>query len=416
MGKCSLLLIFLLTATKIAAQCDFTVPVDPKTVQYASREFTFLNVNINGTATTYLEVEKGAQINVSVDIQARRKGDYCPDCIVQVYWGIRGHTSTCAKSFYGYRFEEIRSAHSFRAPMQDGIYYITMGGTLDYYCKNHVNRPDCPAEKAFAVLKVGNPKSNKKVSLRLIKENGQDVLQTAMISTGCFTNLDKIEWYLDAEKLSFDNQTSISPTQSGKYRVLWSNCHDRIEEEFDYSPHTDSPVYTINLKSDNRNAQESIKTDVEPIGQDKDPEPFKIILKPNADPIPRKETSQTEILEELVKNNDRFVLEHLIFDLGKYQLKQEAKEELEKLAEIMKSNPAMRILLEGHTDRRGGANENLKLSEKRVKSARTYLVQQGIPRNNIAIKGWGHEKPLVITTDIEEGRINRRVEVTILAR
>ena len=82
----------------------------------------------------------------------------------------------------------------------------------------------------------------------------------------------------------------------------------------------------------------------------------------------------------------------------------------------MKSNPAMRILLEGHTDRREGAKENLRFSEKRVKSTRTYLVQQGIPRTNIAIKGWGHEKPLVITTDIEEGRINRRVEVTILAR
>ena len=87
-----------------------------------------------------------------------------------------------------------------------------------------------------------------------------------------------------------------------------------------------------------------------------------------------------------------------------------------KLAEIMKSSPAMRILLEGHTDRREGAKKNLRLFEKRVDSARTYLVQQDISRNNIAIKGWGHEKPLVITTDIEEGRINRRVEVTILAR
>ncbi len=76
----------------------------------------------------------------------------------------------------------------------------------------------------------------------------------------------------------------------------------------------------------------------------------------------------------------------------------------------------MKILLEGHTDRRGSARKNLKLSEERVKSTKDYLTKQGVASNNIDTQGWGHQKPLIITNNVEEGEINRRVEIKILSR
>ncbi len=82
----------------------------------------------------------------------------------------------------------------------------------------------------------------------------------------------------------------------------------------------------------------------------------------------------------------------------------------------MREKPSMKILLEGHTDFRGSARKNKVLSEERVESAKAYLVKQGVRKRNIETKGWGHEKPLVITKDVEEGKINRRVEISILSR
>ncbi|MFT7031379.1 MAG: outer membrane protein OmpA-like peptidoglycan-associated protein [Marinoscillum sp.] len=121
-------------------------------------------------------------------------------------------------------------------------------------------------------------------------------------------------------------------------------------------------------------------------------------------------------LAQLIENNDRFVLEHLIFDLGKANLLPEAKMELDKLADVMKAQPAMKIRLEGHTDRRGGAKKNKILSEKRVESAKKYLVKTGIAKSRVETKGWGDAKPIVISANVEEGKVNRRVEIQVLER
>jgi outer membrane protein OmpA-like peptidoglycan-associated protein len=117
----------------------------------------------------------------------------------------------------------------------------------------------------------------------------------------------------------------------------------------------------------------------------------------------------------LIENNDTFVLKNLIFDLNKSAIRPQAETELDKLAKIMTDKPSMKILLEGHTAI-GNARKNRVLSEKRVKSTKEYLVKQGVVRSNITTKGWGQQKPLVSTRDVEKGKINRRVEIQILSR
>ena len=91
------------------AQDGLIIPPSIKKVDYANREITFSGVTMNGQKTTYLEVEKGATVKIKTRIESKRDGNYCPACIVQVYWGIHDYTSVCAKSFYGYNFKKKKS-------------------------------------------------------------------------------------------------------------------------------------------------------------------------------------------------------------------------------------------------------------------------------------------------------------------
>lgn len=388
---------------------------------------------MNGRNTTYLAVQKGESVEISTFVESGKKGDYCPDCIVQVYWGIQGYVSKCAKSFHGYQFKKEKTTQKFRAPDQDGIYYLTMGNTLDYSCKNNVNRPRCEAEHAFAVLKVGNPDPQQKITLTTSKKGTSNVLKTTLVKPGCFGNLDKTEWFLDGNKLAFDNLREIPLTKYGMYEVKWFNCNTSISRVYNYNSEDNennnsggkiSPVGVVknSVTGSSASTSGSAKGTIKLTGNDvkvsndskEDQNPaIGVILKGNE--LKADESEEADI-ETLIANNDKFILEHLVFDLGQSYLTMEAKQELDKLGAYMKTHPTMKILLEGHTDRIGNARKNRILSEERVESAKSYLVAQGIVSRNISTKGWGHEKPLIISDNVEEGKINRRVEITILSR
>lgn len=401
---CSIL--FLLFGQQdVFGQCDFITPPAVKKIDFAKRQITFSNVTMNGKKTTYLEVAKGETIKISTNVESRKNGDYCPNCIVQIYWGVRGHTSVCAKSFHGYQFNRKQSSLKFDAPMKDGIYYVTMGSTLDYSCKNTKYRPNCSSDFAFATIKVGNPDPEKKVTLTRVAKGASDFLKTSLIKSGCFGELDKIEWFKDDEKLELDDREEIPLTAYGTYKVLWSNCLASVSRSISY---TSQGTETVNgTIEDKRVISVPLSKVVKPTQTTISNPPLTRVISPR---------ENTNDIASLVANRDKFVLKNLIFDLGKFAIKQEAKEDLDKLATIMKDQPSMKILLEGHTDRRGSAKKNQILSEKRVESAKNYLVMKGVKKSSIETKGWGQQKPLIITKNVEEGKINRRVEIQILSR
>jgi outer membrane protein OmpA-like peptidoglycan-associated protein len=113
-------------------------------------------------------------------------------------------------------------------------------------------------------------------------------------------------------------------------------------------------------------------------------------------------------------SEDVIILENLIFDLGKSEIKPESFDELDKLVKLMKDNPEMVIQLEGHTDFRGGKSKNLKLSKDRVKEVKNYLIHGGIMPDRILTKAFGGTKPLSWEPSEEAARLNRRVEVRII--
>lgn len=108
------------------------------------------------------------------------------------------------------------------------------------------------------------------------------------------------------------------------------------------------------------------------------------------------------------------VLDHLIFELGKSVINPKSYPELDEVVAMMKENTKVVIQLEGHTDNKGNADANLKLSQARVDAVKKYMVGKGIGKDRIKTKAFGGTKPIA-TDDTEEARAkNRRVEMRVL--
>jgi len=107
-------------------------------------------------------------------------------------------------------------------------------------------------------------------------------------------------------------------------------------------------------------------------------------------------------------------LRNIFFNTASYELLPASHAELDKLVQLLRSNPTLRIELGGHTDNVGADAANLTLSDQRAKAVRDHVIEKGIDGGRITSKGYGETKP-VATNDTEEGRaLNRRTEVTVL--
>ena len=105
-------------------------------------------------------------------------------------------------------------------------------------------------------------------------------------------------------------------------------------------------------------------------------------------------------------------LHNVLFDTGKATLKPESAAALAPVGELLKSDPALRLEIQGHTDNVGQPAANLKLSQDRAAAVKAYLVQTlAIPAARLTTAGFGDTKPVAANAD-EGGRAqNRRVEL-----
>jgi outer membrane protein OmpA-like peptidoglycan-associated protein len=84
----------------------------------------------------------------------------------------------------------------------------------------------------------------------------------------------------------------------------------------------------------------------------------------------------------------------IYFDLGKSIVRKDAAIELDKVVKVMKEYPGMYIELGSHTDCRGAAAQNTKLSGARAKASAAYIIKNGIAKDRIVGKGYGESKLL----------------------
>jgi outer membrane protein OmpA-like peptidoglycan-associated protein len=103
----------------------------------------------------------------------------------------------------------------------------------------------------------------------------------------------------------------------------------------------------------------------------------------------------------------------VLFDTGRYTLRQEAREKLARISGILLNYPELRIESEGHTDNVGSLELNQELSQRRADAVREYLISQGIPASSITSTGKNYSVP-VASNDNSAGRQkNRRVELIV---
>ncbi len=103
----------------------------------------------------------------------------------------------------------------------------------------------------------------------------------------------------------------------------------------------------------------------------------------------------------------------VLFDFNQYTLKPGAREKLAKVSGILLAYPGLKIQLEGHTDSIGTDDYNMKLSQQRADSVRTYVVSQGVPAETVTSTGLGKSDP-VAANDTAAGRQqNRRVDMVV---
>jgi outer membrane protein OmpA-like peptidoglycan-associated protein len=103
----------------------------------------------------------------------------------------------------------------------------------------------------------------------------------------------------------------------------------------------------------------------------------------------------------------------VLFDFNQFTLKPGAREKLAKVSGILLAYPGLKIQLEGHTDGVGSDDYNMKLSQQRADSVRTYLVSQGVGADSVTSTGLGKADP-VATNDTAAGRQqNRRVDMVV---
>ena len=151
-----------------------------------------------------------------------------------------------------------------------------------------------------------------------------------------------------------------------------------------------------------------IKTETKPL-------PPKTI-KPVEPPViaaPKIEVPKEESAPVKVETN-KFRLDKVYFSIGESVILKESYEQLDGLLKMMKDRPTMTIVIEGHTDNVGNADENKRLSLQRAFNVREYLIKRGIAGKRIQFKGYGDTKSIADNSTEDGRKQNRRVEFVII--
>ncbi|MDP4148020.1 MAG: DUF5723 family protein [Bacteroidota bacterium] len=103
--------------------------------------------------------------------------------------------------------------------------------------------------------------------------------------------------------------------------------------------------------------------------------------------------------------------DRIFFVRAKDIIEQNSLPELDRVVEILQSDPTLHLHIEGHTDTEGTDFRNQRLSDRRAKSVRRYFESKGIAANRIDWKGYGSKRPIASNSTLEGMAQNRRVEM-----
>lgn len=156
---------------------------------------------------------------------------------------------------------------------------------------------------------------------------------------------------------------------------------------------TESTTYTITARAAGGTADASARVTVTA--------PPPLPTPPPPPPPPRRpEVSLREQFEREAR--DAF------FDFDKSDIRPDARDNLTRSAEFLRSNPTVTVRIEGHCDERGSVAYNLGLGDRRANATRDFLASLGISGDRLTTISYGKERPFCAQTDESCWQQNRR--------
>lgn len=129
----------------------------------------------------------------------------------------------------------------------------------------------------------------------------------------------------------------------------------------------------------------------------------------SADRILSPEEEQIREREERQQRYADLRRDHVLyFDFDNAGIRDEFAELLAAHADYLMRNPAVTVVIEGHTDERGTPEYNIALGERRAKSVVEYLESLGVSRQQMTMVSYGEEKPVVRQSNESAWSQNRR--------
>ena len=128
----------------------------------------------------------------------------------------------------------------------------------------------------------------------------------------------------------------------------------------------------------------------------------------------QKKKNKIDVEVEKTPAGIKLSIQNLQFKPDSAELLDSEKGRLAQIAEILKTVPSAKLLVEGHTASTGNPTGEMKLSVERANSIASSLIKLGINSENFICRGFGGTKPLFDNKTPEGKAKNRRVEITIL--
>jgi peptidoglycan-associated lipoprotein len=112
--------------------------------------------------------------------------------------------------------------------------------------------------------------------------------------------------------------------------------------------------------------------------------------------------------DSLMQSTNRIVY----FDYDSFAIRPEFQAVIEAHAKFLKSDKTRKVVIEGHTDERGGREYNLALGQKRAETVRKALSLLGVAETQLEAVSFGKEKPAMTGNSEAAMEKNRRAEIS----
>ena len=130
----------------------------------------------------------------------------------------------------------------------------------------------------------------------------------------------------------------------------------------------------------------------------------------------RNQQLEAQLADLAAKKTERgliITLGDVLFSVDQAKLNADGVRMVQRLATVLQQNPKRAVLVEGFTDSTGSAQHNQDLSERRSMAVRDALLDLGVARSQIAVRGYGAAYPVAPNDTAMNRQLNRRVEIVL---